>query len=116
MADYPDLYPFVKVSVRKSFKKGNTSAHNLPSALDRAAQDRRSASRTQARAVKRKTAPSWGERAKRKGTESAAEPAPSPKRYIRYFMSEHKVESSFSSSFYHLRRGIRRTVPKTPAS
>ena len=64
MADYPDLYPFVKVSVRQSFKKENTSAHNLPSALDRIAQDRRSVSRTQDRAVKRKTAPSRGERMK----------------------------------------------------
>ena len=27
-----------------------------------------------------------------------------------------KVESSFSSSFYHLRRGIRQTIPKIPAS
>ena len=61
MADYPDLYPFFKASVQKSFKKGNTSAHNLPSEVDRAAQDRRSASRTQVRAAKRKTAPSQGE-------------------------------------------------------
>ena len=35
VADYPDLYPFVKVSVQKSFKREKTSTHNLPSVLDR---------------------------------------------------------------------------------
>ena len=53
---------------------------------------------------------------KRKEAGSATEPAPSPKRYTCYFMSKHKAESSFSSFFYHLRRGIPRTVPKILAS
>ena len=40
MADYPDFYPFVKLSVWKSFKESDISAHNLPSALGRVSQDR----------------------------------------------------------------------------
>ena len=63
MADYPDLYPFVKVGVRKS-KRSDISAHNLLSALDHTSQDRRSVNRTQGRATRRRTAPSRGGRVK----------------------------------------------------
>ena len=76
IADYPDLYPFVKVSVRKSFKKGNTSIHNIPSVLDRVPQDRRSASCTQSRVAPKKVASKQGEPSKRKETGSTVEPPP----------------------------------------
>ena len=60
--------------------------------------------------------PSRGEHAKRKKTGSTTKPPPSPKRYIPHFMPGYQAELSFSPSFYNLRRGTRRTIPKIPAS
>ena len=52
MADYPDLYPFVKVSIRKLYSQGRgiLLLVSLSSALDHIPQDRRNVNSTQGRA------------------------------------------------------------------
>ena len=60
MADYPDLYPFMKVSVWKLYSQGRgiLPPVSLSSTLDHASQDRRSAGCTQGRATKKRSASS----------------------------------------------------------
>ena len=64
--DYPDRYPFVKVSIRKLYSQGKEILLrvSLSSALNHVSHDRRSASRTQGRATKRRSAPLRKGRAK----------------------------------------------------
>mgnify|MGYP005850284111 CR=1 FL=1 len=63
MADYPGLLPFSIVSIRKSSLKKEPPTCVSPITLNRASQDRRSASRTP-RAAPRKVASTQGEPSK----------------------------------------------------